>query len=60
MPDDDMLTVDEVAELFGVNRKTIIRWADKGGLPYLRDQHDGRRKFRRSEIEPMLPREGEE
>lgn len=33
-PTDWYLTVTETARLFGVNKKTIIRWAKLGKLPY--------------------------
>jgi len=61
MPDsepEELLNVDQMAKLAGVDRKTIIRWADGGGLP-VAERRGQRRYFRRSEVEPLLQdREG--
>ena len=34
-PKRDYLTVSEVADLFHVSSKTVVRWANDGKLPYL-------------------------
>ncbi|WP_189951273.1 BldC family transcriptional regulator [Streptomyces roseolus] len=54
MPSDDpLLRPEEVAELFGVDARTIARWADEGKLCSVRTL-GGHRRFRRSEVERIL------
>jgi excisionase family DNA binding protein len=36
-PVDESLTPAEVAEMFGVNSKTVTRWADSERLGFIRD-----------------------
>jgi excisionase family DNA binding protein len=50
---DEILTAGAVAAMFGVNRKTITRWCNAGRLPHFRTL-GGHRRFRRSEVEPLL------
>jgi len=52
-PVDELLTPGEVAEMFGVNSKTVTRWADSGRLGFIRTR-GGHRRFRRSEITALL------
>lgn len=54
--DDDhqeLLTPGEVAKRFGVNPKTITRWADAGKLTAIRTL-GGHRRYRASEVEALL------
>lgn len=50
---DELLTPGQVAELFGVDPKTVTRWATAGKLSALRTL-GGHRRYRRSEVERML------
>ena len=52
-PADELLTPSQVAQLFGVNPKTVTRWADTGRLDYIRTP-GGHRRFRRTEITALL------
>ena len=56
-PNDELLTPAEVAEIFGVNSKTVTRWADSGRLGFIRTR-GGHRRFRRSEITALLTDSG--
>jgi excisionase family DNA binding protein len=47
--DDALLTTAEVAELFGVDSGTVIRWGRSGRLPSIRTP-GGRRRYRASEV----------
>ena len=46
------LTVAEVADLFGVQRRTVQRWADEGLIPCTRTL-GGARRFDRAEVERL-------
>ncbi|MBX7159786.1 MAG: BldC family transcriptional regulator [Acidimicrobiia bacterium] len=48
-----LLTVSEVAELFGVSAKTVSRWAREGRLSSVRTL-GGHRRFRESQIHQLL------
>jgi len=48
-----LLTVSEVAELFGVSAKTVSRWAREGKLASVRTL-GGHRRFRESYINSLL------
>src|ERR1700727_3010046 len=51
-PEDDFLTVAEVAELLKLNQQTVRNWIDQGSLPALRV---GRRvRMRRSDLDRLL------
>lgn len=50
---DELLTPGQVAELFGVDPKTVTRWATAGKLSALRTL-GGHRRYRRSEVERVL------
>ena len=47
-----LLTPREVADLFGVDPKTVIRWAKAGKLASIRTL-DGHRRFRKSEVHDL-------
>ena len=47
-----LLTPSEVAELFGVDPKTVTRWAKAGKLTSIRTL-GGHRRFRKSEVEDL-------
>lgn len=49
----DLMTPGEVAELFGVDPKTVTRWAAAGKLSALRTL-GGHRRYRRDEVRQML------
>lgn len=50
---EELLTPGQVAELFGVDPKTVTRWATAGKLEALRTL-GGHRRYRRAEVEQML------
>lgn len=52
-PKRDYLTVSEVAELFHVSSKTVVRWANDGRLPYMATL-GGHRRFPRDQIEALV------
>lgn len=50
---DRLLTPGEVARLFGVDPKTVSRWADAGKLNALRTL-GGHRRYRADEVQSLL------
>lgn len=50
---DRLLTPGEVARLFGVDPKTVSRWADAGKLNALRTL-GGHRRYRADEVQALL------
>jgi excisionase family DNA binding protein len=58
LPDRSMLTPAEVAAVFGVDSRTIVRWAQEGRLNFLRlpgkNGWPGHRRFFRSEVDAMV------
>jgi excisionase family DNA binding protein len=50
------LTPAEVAAAFGVDPKTVSRWADTGKLTFIRTP-GGHRRYRESEIRALLETE---
>ena len=53
IPDEEiLLTPREVAELFGVDPKTVTRWAKAGKLTSIRTL-GGHRRFRKSEVDDL-------
>ena len=53
MPDAEiLLTQRKVAELFGVDPKTVTRWAKAGKLTSIRTL-GGHRRFRKSEVDDL-------
>lgn len=55
---DRLLKLSEVAGLFGVNNRTVARWARKGRLSSIRTP-GGHRRFFESEIRVLLERESD-
>jgi excisionase family DNA binding protein len=49
----EMMTPAQVAAEFGVNSKTVTRWARSGKVGCIRTP-GGHRRFRRSDIEALL------
>lgn len=52
-PKREYLTVSEVADLFHVSSKTVVRWANDGRLPYMATL-GGHRRFPRGPIEGLV------
>ncbi len=52
---DELLTPGEVARLFGVDPKTVTRWASAGKLSPMRTL-GGHRRYRSSEVYSLLER----
>lgn len=50
---DTMMTPSQVAEAFGVDPKTVSRWAKRGAIKAVRTP-GGHRRFRRSDIVRMV------
>lgn len=48
-----LLTVSEVANLFGVSAKTVSRWAREGRISSVRTL-GGHRRFRESQVRELL------
>jgi excisionase family DNA binding protein len=55
-PPEHLLTPAEVAALVFVDPKTVSRWAKAGKLPATRTP-GGHRRFRRSDVQPLIPRD---
>lgn len=54
MPDhDELLTPAEVARIFGVDPKTVARWAKTGRIPSIRTP-GGHRRYRRADVDRIL------
>lgn len=51
----ELLTPGEVAKLFGVDPKTVARWASKGRLPTVRTL-GGHRRYPKKAVEALLNR----
>lgn len=50
----ELLTIGEVAEIFGVHPETLRRWDNEGQLKAIRFGKLGHRKYSRGEIEKLL------
>ena len=48
-----LMSATQVADVFGVSRQTVARWASEGVLPAIR-LPSGRFRFRRQDIEELL------
>lgn len=58
LPDiEPMLTPAEVAALFAVDPKTVLRWADSGKLPSIRTL-GGHRRYPEAEVRALLDQGG--
>lgn len=55
--DDKLLPPGEVAQLLGVNIKTLNRWANSGKIAFIRTL-GGHRRYRQSSIEAILSANG--
>lgn len=55
--DDPLLMPSEVAQIFGVNPKTVTRWSRRGKLRCVRTV-GGHRRFRLSAIKAAMKKEG--
>ena len=53
--DEELLTPGEVARMFGVDPKTVTRWASAGKLNPLRTL-GGHRRYRSTEVHQLLER----
>jgi excisionase family DNA binding protein len=52
--DDDLLTTADVADMAGVSRQTVWRWAADGTLAAAVTLPSGHHRFRRSDVEALL------
>jgi excisionase family DNA binding protein len=52
--DDDLITIDEAAEMLGLSKVTLRRWTRDGRLPCIRVGPRGDRRFRPSELESYV------
>lgn len=50
----ELLSIKEVAELFGVHQQTLRRWDEQGKLKSVRVGELGHRKYRAEEIKKIL------
>lgn len=50
----ELLTIREVAELFGVHQQTLRRWDEEGKLKSIRVGKFGHRKYRKIDVDRML------
>ncbi|HEX2028861.1 MAG TPA: BldC family transcriptional regulator [Nitriliruptorales bacterium] len=55
----ELLTPRQVADMFGVNPKTVTRWANAGKLTPIRTL-GGHRRYRASEIRALLAQQSPE
>ena len=49
-----LLTINEVAELFGVHPETLRRWDNEGKLKAIRIGKRGHRKYRYEDIQKII------
>ena len=56
--DDRLLTPGEVALIFRVDSRTVVRWANTGRIASVRTP-GGHRRFRESEVQALLRGEGQ-
>lgn len=55
----ELLTPSEVARLFGVDAKTVTRWANDGKLPCIRTL-GGHRRYRETDVRKVLTGDGQQ
>lgn len=55
----ELFTPSEVARLFGVDAKTVTRWAKDGKLPCIRTL-GGHRRYRETDVQRLLTGDGQE
>lgn len=53
-PKKELLTINEVAEIFGVHPETLRRWDNDGKLKAIRIGEFGHRKYRREDIDKLV------
>lgn len=51
--DDDAIPAGVVAQMFSVDPKTVVRWANEGKLPCFRTI-GGHRRFRKADVDKLL------
>jgi excisionase family DNA binding protein len=52
--EDDLITIEEAAELLGLSKVTLRRWTRDGRLPCIRIGSRGDRRFRPSDLEAYV------
>ena len=52
LADDSLMTAGEVAQVFGVDTRTVGRWSREGRLSWIATP-GGRRRYRRSDVEAL-------
>lgn len=57
---DRLLTPGEVAEIFAVSTRTVVRWAKTGILPVARFTLGGHRRFQESDVMALAEKEQNE
>jgi len=50
----ELLTIREVADMFGVHPETLRRWDNEGKLKAIRIGELGHRKYKREDIEKLM------
>lgn len=55
-PNRSLLTTSEAAELLGVERRKLIRMAERGVIQAIREYPQAQRRYRREDIEAILER----
>lgn len=52
--DSEYMTAREVADVFGVNPKTVSRWGKTGKLSYIKNPGSEWKRYLRTEVESFL------
>jgi excisionase family DNA binding protein len=52
--DDDLITIEQAAELLGLSKVTLRRWTRDGRLPCIRVGSRGDRRFRTADLESFI------
>lgn len=50
----ELLTIREVADLFGVHQQTLRRWDEEGKLKAVRVGKFGHRKYHKTDVDKLL------